>query len=552
MVTVLRLLPYFFLSSYALYSLLILDKNYSYFIGFSFELVCLYVIFNFLKFKWSKVFSVFEVIFLIIIISQLVFYKFSLTYFSKLALANSESSKALGLHFDMFFPLIFLFLLCIPLLFIAVEIKKRILFSTVILFIVGGYQSQKTDDIKGGIMFPALDFIQKVVSLEIDRHLNITNFELDGRNFEKQNVYGDIDSSYLNGLPVNPNVIVFFTEGFSSRWIDSYDESNRRDLTPNLDRFFKQSIVVKNYYNHTAATFRGIRGQLISGYQKADENGDGGVSVINKKDLDKIYSNKSIITLPEVLNENSYSTIFISPHISEMNLNEMLSRQGFSKVLTANDFIPEAQGPLTDFQLIDSLIDTSDKIKQPFFIATYNFGTHMLQDSVSVKYADGSSPVLNRIHEWDYNIGRFMRWFNSSKLSENTIIIFTTDHATFPGEEVISVENVTKNVFVDRIPLMIYSPRIKHSLLDAHGLNSLSFTPTLLSILGINQVKNSFLGCSVFEYKCSLPANVTAIGDFEFLTNDDGVTYKNDVKDKDLKKFNEMSDLIKDFYKISN
>ena len=39
------------------------------------------------------------------------------------------------------------------------------------------------------------------------------------------------------------------------------------EITKNLWDLKNNSIDIVNYFNHTAATFNGIRGQLISGYQ---------------------------------------------------------------------------------------------------------------------------------------------------------------------------------------------------------------------------------------------------------------------------------------------
>lgn len=74
-----------------------------------------------------------------------------------------------------------------------------------------------------------------------------------------------------------PNVIVIFTEGMSFNVIDSVNNLGL-GVTPKLDEIMKKSFFFINYYNHTAATFRGLRGQLTSAYQFKDgvgANGDG-------------------------------------------------------------------------------------------------------------------------------------------------------------------------------------------------------------------------------------------------------------------------------------
>lgn len=57
----------------------------------------------------------------------------------------------------------------------------------------------------------------------------------------------------------NCNVILLFAEGTSSCVISE-------DLMPNTYKFLNDSLSYKNYFNHQAATFRGIRGSLTSGF----------------------------------------------------------------------------------------------------------------------------------------------------------------------------------------------------------------------------------------------------------------------------------------------
>jgi hypothetical protein len=66
-----------------------------------------------------------------------------------------------------------------------------------------------------------------------------------------------------------PNIIIIFTEGFSAEVLDVYNNLDL-NLTPNLNKLYERSLVFNNYYNHTAATYRGLRGQMISGYQFLD------------------------------------------------------------------------------------------------------------------------------------------------------------------------------------------------------------------------------------------------------------------------------------------
>ncbi|MCV5871698.1 LTA synthase family protein, partial [Escherichia coli] len=73
----------------------------------------------------------------------------------------------------------------------------------------------------------------------------------------------DIKSKYTKEIVTNDsysheiingngkNILVIFIEGMSSLVIS-------KELTPNLYEFRKKSISFNSYYNHPAATFRGL------------------------------------------------------------------------------------------------------------------------------------------------------------------------------------------------------------------------------------------------------------------------------------------------------
>ncbi|MBR2045050.1 MAG: hypothetical protein IJ958_02815, partial [Agathobacter sp.] len=86
-----------------------------------------------------------------------------------------------------------------------------------------------------------------------------------------------------------PNIILIFTEGLSQNVID--DERNNM---PNVAAYQKKSLMFDNYYNHTAATYRGLEGQLYSGYQLYD------------------FDTNNLISIQSILSDNGYNTFFFN------------------------------------------------------------------------------------------------------------------------------------------------------------------------------------------------------------------------------------------------
>ncbi len=386
----------------------------------------------------------------------------------------------------------------------------------------------------------------KELSFEINYDIKTSQKKL----YEKNFVYKNLK----NPLPQldqtkKLNIIVFFVEGFNFESIDLFNDKYD-DLTPNIDKFINSSVYFSNYYNHTAATFRGIRGQLTSSYQSKGGyyKDNSGLGQLTDSELNQFYKD-TVISLPHIMNTNGYSTAFFEPH-DEQQFHNMLINLDFKTVYGTKDFIGSRSsvGHLSDTELFSLFTKTlqENKIKNPFFIGFYNVGTHLGLDSSNVKYKINNE-VANTIHNFDFEFGKFFSWFKSSKYHENTIIILTADHSAFPSNKYIELfgnKGLTKDIMINKIPLAIYYKNFKHQVLDAQGKNSIDFAPTVLSILGINKAHNYFLGCSIFETNCTLP--------FEFIHNQGDIfmnTKNGDIinmphKDPNIK-------LIEDYYSLS-
>lgn len=370
--------------------------------------------------------------------------------------------------------------------------------------------------------------------------------------FRRKGIYGE-ESAKIN--LEKPNIIIFFTEGMSARFIGAYG-SKYRDLTPNIDEFYKKSLVFENYYNHAAATFRGLRGQLVSGYQFNGgyyANGSG-IGQLLRKDIIDQASNKSIVTLPDILKNHGYDTNFVSADPKESQMDFFLQGLRFNNVYMSGDFTKE-NGLLQDKQFFDALwatINKKSKDDMPFMIAAYNVGTHANLDSPDLKYKEGSNIALNRFHNYDALFGQFMKKFYNSSISKNTIIIFTTDHASFAGPEITDADTDASPYFVDKIPLMIYYKGICHDIKNAKGRNSITISPTILNMLGIMNDENYFIGCSLFAEHCAVPNNVSALGDEYYITDEDHVYSIKDAKAFDKEYIRKAAELVNSNYRLTS
>ena len=254
-----------------------------------------------------------------------------------------------------------------------------------------------------------------------------------------------------------------------------------RNVVPNLRNIQSVSLRFDNYYNHTFATYAGIIGQLYSGYQL--------------KNSDKNY----LISLPQILEGFGYQTAFINTEPKNREFTTYLGNLGFEKVISAP--INKSLGVSSDKNAYRKLFDEmNSQGEKPFLLTMYTFGTHIGMDGFEKKFGDGKDRLLNRFHDMDFQFGKFIDEFNKSKFSENTIVIFTTDHATFVDDEYRSSfpKNTRVQGNLDRIPLFIYYKGINPEVINVDGKNSVNLTPTILDYLDYS-AGNYFLGQSLFS-----------------------------------------------------
>lgn len=310
-----------------------------------------------------------------------------------------------------------------------------------------------------------------------------------------------------------PNIILFFNEGISARSLSIYG-SQHKNITPHLADFAKSSMVIRNYYNHTAATYRGLHGQLCSMFPI---HGGNGGWYPEYKHLSKTH----YLSLPDLLNQEGYQTIFLDAHRKDKAyVNDMMKVLGFKKVWTAKEMSraylreePPGQGDaLSDTQLFRSLVGllrektTEKHDNKPFLLSLYNYGTHSWVNPTTdeVQYGDGNNQALNSIHNLDNAFGLFWKYFQQSPYADNTIIIFTTDHCHYPSQAYVATVTDQKyqRIFVDKVPFIIHDNRkALPQFYDSRNSTTLDLTPSLLHYLGIKNQVNPFLGHSIFSKK---------------------------------------------------
>ena len=305
-------------------------------------------------------------------------------------------------------------------------------------------------------------------------------------------------------LPENPNVVVIFTEGLSRHIV--HDE---RNIMPNVKKYEEKSLSFTNYYNHTFATYRGLIGQIYSGYQ------------LNN------YDENSLISMADIFRSKGYQSAFINVEPKNRQFTDYLRTFGFDEVIGDMDkkYTGKARS-MSDKEAYELLYKTMEDQSQkgkPFFTAIYTLGTHVSMDSVNEKFGDGKDPELNKFYDADYQFGQFMKKFEKSKLADNTLIVFTTDHASYADSYYNNSFPNVKRVHseVDEIPLFFYYKGVQQEAIDVKGRNSLDMAPTVFDYVGISG-PNYFLGYSLFHPRESNNYNTVFTDGNDIVLTDQG------------------------------
>jgi phosphoglycerol transferase MdoB-like AlkP superfamily enzyme len=487
-------------------------------------------------------------------LANLTVYLFSGTFVSYLMTSNTENLSAISSSIPLyvtaivyiviaaFFPMRLDFEQVLPSIFEKMPklIRNRYFFFTVLLAIslliwipTNLYGRLKTP------VFAYTTYLHEAVKMSNLRSDNVSNKEL--KAIEKEFRHETIDSG-INTPQNSMNVIIVFAEGFSSE-VMSYDGGK---LTPQLNQFSAETDNFINYFNQTAATYKGVRGQLFSS-QQFDNGYENGSSKI-KQNLET-----PLTSVQSILADYGYQTEFFNPEPNAEVWADYVSNLGFQKVLSSSTPSKAEESYVDDQRNFQKLFSEAEKLNdsgQPFMLATYTFGTHFSLDDSKTTYGDGKNALLNKFHNMDKSFGEFWSKFKKSELADNTMVIFTSDHATFPDAQYRSTFNTGRSYFLSTIPLMIYYPEIQPQTFDAKSRNTLGLAPTILDLIGVSKAENYFLGTSLYLDEPTSFEFITDLSPAYYGTKD--VTEQEVRENKDLTSQDVKTlDKLQDFYKLS-
>lgn len=312
-------------------------------------------------------------------------------------------------------------------------------------------------------------------------------------------------------------------------WMDLACQGNRLVETPNIDRLASQGMRFTDNYA-AAPVCSPTRASIMTGKAPAR------LRITNHLPDQKRFTPDNAkllpaecrdhlpleeVTIAERLKKAGYATAFIGKwHLSPRGREGFLPEdQGFDINIGGCDFggpptffdpyrIPAIQDRRTGEYLPDRLADESISFlrsivqadqQKPFFLCLWNYTVHWpmeAPEALLAKYSDRTGPGLNdtrygaMIEAMDAATGRILDELDRLELSDNTLVIFTSDNGAFGGVGDNRPLRAEKGYLYEggiRVPLIARWPGvIERGTLCQTPTISMDFFPTLLAVAGLD------------------------------------------------------------------
>ncbi len=282
------------------------------------------------------------------------------------------------------------------------------------------------------------------------------------------------------------NVVLITVESLSNEFIGQ--ESDGKNITPNISKLIKESVIFDNFYATGTRTIRGLEAVTL------------GIPPTPGSSIVRRQNNENLFSIASVLKENDYSLKFIYGGFGYFdNMNYFFANNHF-KIIDRHDFKKNEISfaniwGVSDEDLLEKALleaDKSNKVGELFYqhiMTTSNHRPFTYPDNrIDIPSGTGR---LGAVKYTDYAIGRFIEKAKNKKWFKDTIFIITADHcASSAGKTNIPMEKY-------HIPLLIYAPEHFKAKEIKTLASQIDLPPTILGLLNIS-FKSKFFGNDIF------------------------------------------------------
>ena len=326
---------------------------------------------------------------------------------------------------------------------------------------------------------------------------------------------------------IKPNIVFILTDDLGYADLSSYGSEFIN--TPHLDDMASDGAKLTSYYS-SQAVCSASRAAILTGTYSNRIGINGAFGPKSQRGI-----NQKELLISEMLKENGYKTgIFGKWHLGDADI-FLPTRHGFDEffgILFSNDmwpFHPEIPHAFPDDLLlyknenpIETLIDQSDLTKRitdesirfinenknnPFFLYIPHPQPHVpLFASKEFKGSTGKGLYADVITEIDFSVGRVLKALDDNGLSENTIVVFTSDNGPWlsygdhAGSSGIFREGKgTAWEGGQRVPCIVkYPNKINSGTVIDEPLMGIDWLPTFAYVTGSSMSSNKIDGKNIW------------------------------------------------------
>ncbi len=295
-----------------------------------------------------------------------------------------------------------------------------------------------------------------------------------------------LDSAYpmldrYDGQPNGRNVVFVLLESWNFDYVDSFGNKGF-GVTPHFDALAAEGLRFTRFYAAGQRSIEGIQATLtgipaLKGLPRIDT----GIGV------------SSISRLGSMVREEGYSTLFIQSSARDsFKISGIAASTGFEHFYGMEDIPlrldypdPEAAVFGWDYDTLQLMKDKLDNLEAPFLAYAFTGTTHEPYPELPAQFtvrphdANDENGYLNALKYADWSLGQFMAEASKAPWFDNTIFIFTADHANH-----FQVGSGMHQRF--HIPFLIYAPKIfPGEEITAVG-SQLDVLPTIIDLLGLD------------------------------------------------------------------
>lgn len=318
-----------------------------------------------------------------------------------------------------------------------------------------------------------------------------------------------------------PHIIIIYTDDVGMGDLSCYNSGWAK--TPNIDKLASQGLKFNHYYTASPVSSPS-RVALTTGMFPTEW----GINTYlhtrkGNADCEQLdYLDSSAPSMARTLKEAGYATAHIGKwHLGggrDVNDAPQIPQYGFDEyvttyegpdpdpLITASDWIWSEKDSIKRWDrtsyFVDKVLSFLSRHKEtPCFVNLWPDDMHDPWIPEAKFFGNRKSWVekenfLSVLEEYDRQIGRLMEGLNKSGLSENTLIIFTSDNGALPtfGQVRTNGQRGSKISLYEggvRMPFIISWPaKIKAGEIDDESvINSVDIYPSLCSLVGANMPK---------------------------------------------------------------